>query len=441
MLKLAQICLMAQIILAPLMLGGARPWALAVLAILTGTGILAVCMRPGPVRAAGYLRHAWLFLGALIVWCLIQSLPIWPIQSDPFKAPMIALMPDGWMDTAIYLVWLGGLVTLTSLIGQACGQHLVNLAACAIVISCALQVALAATSALFDWNTTFWFAKQTHLGDWTGSFANRNAFGALMGFGVLACLFFYDHSPAQSVGKRLDRSGGWLALAILFAAALIQSHSRLAFVMMLVGVMVFGLLRTAPYASFSKRMIFVCLGGTLVIGLATLISPELFARFYDLSRADLIQRDDLWQTAVLAITDRPITGFGPDSITLVLGHFATPMLNTHANWFSSHNLWLDGAIMFGVPVMLGIGLALSAAIKIVLRTCLHTANRALLIALFAMTLPGTFGDWVMIMPALTLPVVMLMVASFEAGLAEQATRPEYGDHAAQSPAPDQATLH
>ncbi|WP_064788498.1 O-antigen ligase family protein [Thalassospira indica] len=430
---------MAQIILAPLLLGGLRTWALAILAILTGIGVLAICLRPGPAQIGKHLLFLWIGIAALIGWAILQSLPIWPVQAYPFNAPHVALAPHGWLNMATYLIWLGGVASLTALVGRL-NTHLNITIARTIVITCAVQVALAAGADVMGWQTTFWFAKQAHLHDWTGSFANRTAFGILMAFGILACLFLYDQSRALISAKRLDQAGGWLAIAVLFAAALVQSHSRLVFVMALVGSVIFIILTPRENVQSTKRLIVIALGIIATITIAIMASPELFDRFTDLARSDLIQRDDLWITALQAIAERPLTGWGTDSIGLVIAHFATPDLNADAHWFSSHNLWLDGAIMFGVPVMLILATALTLAIKTVLTTCQQPDTRALLIALLAMAMLCSMGDWVMVMPALILPVVMQGMASFEAALAALRAMPAPLDHAGQSPVPDPEAL-
>ena len=440
MLWLAQTCLMAQIILTPLLLGGLRPWALAILAILTGIGILAICLRRGPVPIGKHLLYLWMLIAGLIGWSLLQSLPIWPVQAYPFDAERIAVAPNGWFGIAVYLIWFGGVVTLTAQIAKL--QDCLHIAiARTIVVASALQVVLAAGADLMEWQTTFWFAKQAHLGDWTGSFANRNAFGTLMGFGMLCCLFLYGQSRAMSAGKQLDRAGGWLALAIIFAVALVQSHSRLGFVMALVGGALFIILTPRENSRGVKRLSLIALGIIAIVSVATIASPELFTRFTDLTRSDFIQRDDLWVTAFQAIAERPITGWGADSISIVIAHFATPDLNTNANWFSSHNLWLDAGIVFGIPTTLILMVAFIFAFKTAIATRQQLDTRALMIALFVMVILGSLGDWVMLMPALILPVVTLAMTGFAAELEGGHGAAAPVDHAVRSPVPDRVNLH
>jgi O-antigen ligase len=440
MLFLAQTCLMAQIILAPLLLGGLRPSALAIMAILTGIGIFAICLRRGPTQIGKHLLYLWLLIAGLIGWCLLQSLAVWPAQAYPFDATRIALVPDSWRGLAAYLVWLGGVMTLTAQVAQL-QSRLPILIARILVVASALQVVLAVSSDLIGWQTTFWFAKQSHIGDWTGSFANRNAFGTLMGFGILGCLFLYQRHRALPPGKQLDRAGGWLTLAIVFAVALVQSHSRLGFVMALIGGALFIILTPRENARGLKRLSLIALGIIAIISVAAIASPELFTRFTDLARSDLIQRDDLWATALQAIAERPITGWGADSISIVIAHFATPDLNTNANWFSSHNLWLDAAIVFGIPTTLILMAALIIAVKTAIATRQQSDTRALMIALFVMGILGSLGDWVMIMPALILPVVTLAMTGFAAELEGRHGAPARVDRAAQSPVPDRANSH
>ncbi|WP_417827822.1 O-antigen ligase family protein [Thalassospira sp.] len=438
MLWLAQICLMAQIILAPILLGGLRPWALGILAILTGIGILAVCVRPGLMRTGRYLGYVWLTIGAIIGWSIIQSLPVWPVQPYPFDLPRIALAPYGWQNVAPYLIWLGGLVTLTTQVAHM-QPRLFIIIARTIVITCTLQLVLATSAELMGWQTTFWFAKQAHSGDWTGSFANRNAFGTLMGFGMVACLFLYDQNRALSIAKRLDHAGGWLALAIVFTVAVIQSHSRLAFVMAVIGGGLF-MIQNVPIPRHRLiRSIFILLAGVVISAVAVMASPELLARFTDLGRADLIQRDDVWATALHGIAARPVTGWGANAIALVMAHFSTPDLNANAHWFSSHNLWLDGALVFGIPVMVITFCLGCIALKALVSLPLASDIRALVIAFLVMALAESIGDWVMIMPALILPVAMMTVATFATGFAARRATPLHAGHVVQPPAPDQAT--
>lgn len=129
---------------------------------------------------------------------------------------------------------------------------------------------------------------------------------------------------------------------------------------------------------------------------------------------------------------------GADGIAVVIAHFATPDLNANANWFSSHNLWLDSSLVFGIPTTLILLAAIVIAFVAAIANGKHRDTRALLIALLGMGLLGSVGDWVMVMPALILPVVMMAMTRLEATFATRRARSAPLDRAAQSPVPDQA---
>lgn len=437
--RLARYCLMTQIVLAPVLLGGARPWAAALLSILTGIGILAICLTANPVKPRRYLGRIWLVVAALAAWSLLQSLPIWPMQDTPFNAPRIALYPNAWITMMGNLIWLAGSITLASMVAQSRPYRFARDIAKVIIASCALQVFLAVLAEILGLETTFWFAKHAHLSDWTGSFANRNAFAGFMGIGIVASLYLFDQNTARTTGKRLDQSGGMLALALIFAASLIQSHSRSGIVLGVIGVLLFVTCNTYT-TNWVKRLLWAGLFGCIAMLVIGGADPDLAARFIELARFDLIQRDDAWRTAIHAIADRPITGFGAGSIALVMGHFATPGLNTNAHWFSSHNLWLDGAMMFGLPVIIALFIAGLWAVKSILARGTNRSDRALAAALVGFVLLGGLFGWVMSLPALILPISMLWVGVFEVGLAQQNEGFEHVDHRAQSPLPDQTSL-
>ncbi|WP_430472775.1 O-antigen ligase family protein [Thalassospira lucentensis] len=430
---------MTQIVLAPVLLGGARPWAAALLSILTGIGILAICLTANPVKPRRYLGRIWLVVAALAAWSLLQSLPVWPMQDAPFNAPRIALYPNAWITMTGNLIWLAGSITLASMVAQSRPYRFARDIAKVIIASCALQVFLAVLAVILGLETTFWFAKHAHLSDWTGSFANRNAFAGFMGIGIVASLYLFTQNTARTTGKRLDQLGGMLALALIFAASLIQSHSRSGIVLGILASLVYVALNTSRN-NVMKRLFWA--GGTgvamlLVFGLA---DQDLAGRFAELTRFDLIQRDDAWQTALHAIADRPITGFGAGSIALVMGHFATPGLNTNAHWFSSHNLWLDGAMMFGLPAVIALLVAGLLALKSILNNAITPSDRALTVSLIGFVLLGCLVGWVMSLPALILPIAVLWVGVSEAGLAQRGEGLERVDQMAQSRLPDQTSL-
>ncbi|WP_339860176.1 O-antigen ligase family protein [Thalassospira alkalitolerans] len=415
MLGLAQFCLTSQIVLAPLLLGGARPWAMAILTLLTGVGLVAITVKirtNSTIKLPPAIKQIALAGLLISIWMALQAAPIWPIQPAPFEARQIALYPTAFCGVIGNLIWLIGTYILAALIAQNRGPAFPRLIIVAVIISGCFQILLAGIADILALETTFWFAKQSHLGDWTGSFANRNAFGGLMGVSVLGCLYVFCAKPAASPGQRIDTSGGWLALALIFTAALTQSHSRSALVALAIAVPGFAMLyrpdrlRIGHWRWGYPVILILAALATLII--ITMANPEIARRFAQLARPDLIQRDDAWATAIIAISHRPFAGFGPGSIAVVLDHFATNNLNRNAQWFSSHNLWLDIAITLGIPATLSlIGFGLYRWIK-ALRASQSGLDRALLVTLgVQFAIMATFG-WVAGLPALVLPLLCLL---------------------------------
>lgn len=441
--RVAQFCLLAQIILAPLLLGGARPWAMGILSVLTGIGILALCATM-PIYLPRYLRVIWLMAGLVAGWMIMQSLPIWPLQAAPFNADHIALYPSAWHSTGGDILWFIATLTLASLLARKDPDSFIKQVCITVACAAALQVGLATLDQIAGWQTTFWFTKTTHIGDWTGSFANRNAFATLMIFGLLASLYCFARTPGFSAAKRIDQKGGWLAIAVICGVALLQSHSRSGVAIALVSMIVFGWIYVlASNVALTRWRI---VSGVLItsgwVGACALFVifafPEIGPRFADLSRLDLIQRDDAWASGVHAIMARPITGYGQGSIALVLGHFATPGLNANANWFSSHNIWLDGAITLGLPMMACLILAtLFAGFKI-WRGLGTPPQKALFGAITTIFVLSASVDWIITLPALILPIGLVW-----AGCSQVGARPHFEGHgpsgfAAQSGTRDQA---
>jgi len=152
--RVAQFCLLAQIILAPLLLGGARPWAMGILSVLTGIGILALCAKI-PIYLPRYLRVIWLMAGLASGWMIIQSLPIWPMQAAPFNADHIALYPTAWHSTAADILWFTATLTLASVLARKDPHSFIKQVCITVACAAALQVGLATLDQINGWDTTF----------------------------------------------------------------------------------------------------------------------------------------------------------------------------------------------------------------------------------------------------------------------------------------------
>lgn len=410
MRQLVPFCLTSQIVLAPVMLGGARPWAMAVLTILTGIGLL-MAGWSGHMKLSGPIKQVALAGAVLSAWLAVQAAPIWPNPPAPFNASHLALYPTAFLPMIGNILWLVGVYALAAGCTQMQGDKCARNIAWAVIIAAILEVALAGLADILSFESTYWFAKQAHLGDWTGSFANRNAFGGLMAIAVICALYLFCAKDMATIGNRLDHAGGWIALALIFTSALFASHSRSAIVALAIALISFAIMvrpkANRLLARITYRVLVIASVTAPLIVIAVLI-PDLGSRFAELTRADLIQRDDAWHTAIIAISHRPFTGFGPNAIALVMDHFATLGLNRNAAWFSSHNLWFDTALILGIPATLAMTGFILYRLTSTFRTAENLMDRSLLFSLASLIGIMASIGWVASLPALILPVLSLL---------------------------------
>ena len=412
---IARWTLIFEVFAAPLLLGSARPWAMALLAFPVAVALLFYiipALKHGIILPVGtsYALRPFGMAGVIAAgWLMIQALPLWPSPvTAPFKPHSLALAPAHLPDTLLYLLWLGAIPLLCAARKDAMAD--ITPLCKAVVASAVLQAIIACIVALTGVPTTLWFIKTAHIGDFTGTFANRNAFCAFMATGFFASLYLWQHRPG-SMGEKIDSYGGWLAIAILLFAATLASHSRAGLLALMAGTFIF--VRTASRPSNDTppyRRYLLALASLLPIIASLLFAPTLLARFAELARPDWVQRDDVWQTALTAIMHRPFTGYGTNGIAPALQFAATPGMNDTVRWVSSHNLWLDMALILGLPVFTVImTLVLVSCTRLFRHASIQASppKQALLAALFTAFLVQSCFDGLSSTPAVILPLLIM----------------------------------
>lgn len=413
--NIARQTLIFEVFAAPLLLGGARPWALAILALPVAIALLFYIITQqkkgtvSPADTGGILRTFGLALVIAGGWLVLQALPVWPeMLTFPFNGHSLDLAPAHLPNTLLYLLWLAGIPLLC--IWQTDPVAEIALLCKALVASAMLQAMIAIIAQQAGMPTTIWFIKTAHINDFTGTFANRNAFCGFMAGGFFACLYLWQRSPG-TIGKKIDRHGGWLALAILLFATALGSHSRAGIVALMAGTFMFVL--TASRQSGHEppyRRYLMAIGTLLPMMTALLLAPDMLTRFAELARPDWLQRDDVWQSAFGAILMRPFTGYGPNGIAPVLQYVATEGMNDTVRWVSTHNLWLDMALTLGVPVFLCVIFLLGTGIIGLYRRASSGASRpkhALFAAVLTAFLVQSCFDGLTSQPALMLPLLIM----------------------------------
>jgi O-antigen ligase len=328
------------VMLAPLPLGGARPWAWSLLALLIGGvgmawGIGYAFARPAFRRPKldAYSTAAVLFM-AVMFWALLQTVPLLPTDwghplwhqtstalGQPVRAA-IALDTESALTAVLRL--MTAFLVFSTVAFTATGTHraerLLSVLGAATVFYAAYGLWI-----FFTGNkTVVGLPKWAHLDDLTGTFANRNSFATFAGMGFLCLVSLL----LQRIG-RVPSGLSWriviprvieilfaprtlviLAGAIVVLAALLLSHSRAGLITTLIGLVV--LLALAVRGSHVPgwlRMTF----GLLLFGIVGLFmlggDGGTLVRLLD-TNLEQESRPEVYRLMLQAIGDSPWLGYG-----------------------------------------------------------------------------------------------------------------------------------
>ena len=214
----------------------------------------------------------------------------------------------------------------------------------AFVVGCAL----AAVKALFQ---AFTHAPPRPDGD----LGQPNLLGALLAMAVPLALdrALRGSRPAELIARRVGPrwdpgARAWLALAGVCGAGLAVSTSRSGWLGALAGICIL-----AVFAARPKRLPGVIAGAALALTIAAalvLISP-----LRNLNSDPPGFRLGIWRDSLWVIGERPVTGWGPDTMGLVFGRHQTADWVAGSNIDRAHSMPLDLAATQGV-----LGLAVCA---------------------------------------------------------------------------------
>ncbi|HLO77587.1 MAG TPA: O-antigen ligase domain-containing protein, partial [Magnetospirillum sp.] len=191
--------LLAVIVLAPLPLAANRPWAWSLLCLLVG----ALCLGWGWLALSGRARPGMDFkrllpvaipVVAALAWAFIQSLPFvpgplaHPIWAEaaaalPPPAPLPTISPDPELTRVAIMRTLayGAVFLLAAQLGRNRERARLGLRVLAwtVLAYCAYGLAMN----VLEIERVLWLKKWAYVGDATGTFVSRNAFGSLAGVG------------------------------------------------------------------------------------------------------------------------------------------------------------------------------------------------------------------------------------------------------------------
>lgn len=377
------------VLAAPLPLGANRMWSWSLLALAVALLLVAwsvACLRGRSQVALGPER---LWLPALpfclaLLWGLLQTLPVLPQSwAHPLWADAAAALgrplpltvspdPDGGRNAVLRLLAYGGVFLLAAQLGRR-GQRAAWALKAAALALVAYSVHALATHAL-GVERLLWIPKWAYVGDATGTFVGRAAFGAFAGIGVLLCLAHAVAAlqpawPGMRRSERIERflqtGAPWLAGALVALLAVLASHSRGALLAtglgcaVLLAACTIGRLVKVRHAAVLTLVVAVLAGGALVLGGQVTLKRMA-------GEGDMIgDRPNLLRLTVTAIGDAPLRGHGLGAFLDAFRPYRDLTFPRDVIYDYAHNTWAETIMELGWPA----GLCLLAAPTLAVAVC------------------------------------------------------------------------
>lgn len=369
------------LITMPLILGGNRPmaWTLyALLLSLLAVYYFATLLRHGidPRITVSNLKFPAALLIVFCAYIVLQTLPLAPM----LPASMLYL-PDGVMpsetisispqDTLLGLSrWIN--ITLTGYLALQIAANSIRAARfLRILFWIAAAHAIYGLLLRYQFGDTILFTqKWAYIGFATGGFVNRNTFATFLAIGsVIGIVRLYDIFRQRPNGKNqglfmlLDaRAGlllpllGWLVILVAIVATSSRMGLFASFAGMAVAVGLFHARRsertTGPFGSVAGLVLLIA-GATAI---SYLYGTSLLERFQTVEQSTEVRMqlyDQVWDM----IMDRPWTGFGGGTFEYAYPLFHQSPVNFDVVWDRAHSsylaLWSEYGLLFGtIPMVL-----------------------------------------------------------------------------------------
>lgn len=363
---------------APLPFGSNRPWAAALLALLTSVlliaSLLSCCIGSGRLPRGYWQRLRWPLLFLLLVqaWVLLQSLPL-PRTWVELLSPRAAVLhgPGAWIPLTLdvaqtrFQLMLGlaytsvfALVLLLVTSRHRCTQLLWTLA-----LSGAFQATYGALMTLSGIEYGFFVEKYTGQGLATGTFVNRNHLAGYLVLTLAAGIGLLISRLGQEAPHSLrDRLRNLLRLLLgtkfllrlllaLMVIGLVLTRSRMGNLSFFVALTVAGaIVLFVSGRRLSGRMA-VLLASLLLVDLLIVgrwFGAEEIAERIAQTTASTERRDEVAVLSFGIVQDFAITGSGAGTYYTVFPHYSAGELQgdyfTHA-----HNDYVELAGDLGLP--------------------------------------------------------------------------------------------
>ncbi|PWC52986.1 O-antigen ligase family protein [Azospirillum sp. TSO22-1] len=436
--------LLAVVLLAPLPLGGYRPWAWSLLALLVG--LLAIGWSQGVLRGRarapvpfGRLWPVALPFAVVLGWAFVQTLdvvprawwhPLWGEAAAALEAPVaggITVDPAMTRAALLRLLTYGGVFWLAVQLGR--DRSRAREAIVATALAGVVYAAYGLAVHFAGWERILWLEKWAYLGDLTATFVNRNAYGAYAGLGVLCCTVLFMHAlrpPRPGAARRayevtetvLLRAAPFLVGAMVIGSALLLSHSRGAF--LATGLALLVLLAAAVAGRLARPRTALLLGvvmaavGLWVVGTS---GGQTIGRLADtVALGTDRDREELYRLTAAAIADAPWTGHGFGAFLPAFRMYRDPTLFAPTVWDFAHNVYLELAMDLGLPAAALFCLSLAIVLAVCARGLVSRRRDQMYpaLAIAGAALIGLHGmvDFSAQMPAVALTLALLLGVGF-----------------------------
>lgn len=382
--------LLGLVLLSPLPLGSNRPWSWSLLAVCVAVLLMLWSPKSDP-RAIPMRPLAWAggLFSIAVLWAGLQSLPwlpqswwhpIWDEAAQALSQPLagsVSVDPSLTLTALCRLLSYAGVFWLAARAcrpGDRAFRSMVWLAG-----ACTVYAAYGLADHFLGSEHILWLPKWAYIGDVTGSFVNRNSFGAHTGIGMLACLAIILHAlrrRSRRVGaaeqaermllRVLPASSGF----VILATAQFLSHSRGALLSTLAGGLV--LLAASAAARMISGKVLVGLGLVLLAAGAIMLGVSgdvTLARMDDLGQLSNSEesRQFLYPLVSRAVADAAWSGTGYGAFIDAFRFYRDASLSSPLLWDYAHNLYLELAMDLGLPA----ALALLSSIILLAALCLR----------------------------------------------------------------------
>ena len=393
------VALVAGLAWAPFWLGGDRPFAWGVNAVLFPSlailyeASLIVFGRHHPFKARQIVVPIGLFL-LVVVWSLVQiaplssfAHPIWAMASDALNstlAPAISVNPTLTVLALVRLVTDAAVLWLALQLGRNSGRALLLLKAIA-GIGAAYAVYGILLTAFFDSAIPF-FDAPGGAGYIRSTFVNRNSFATYAGMSLIVAvaliLRVYRQSVPDADGlasfrltKLLEATGrraAWLiGAAVALLVGLLGTVSRGGIIATGLGFFALVVLSFSRQRSRKGEQIeAIAFVSSAIVVVFLFFGDRIVGRIATVGLDDA-SRMSVYTIVVRAIVDAPVLGFGYGAFADVFPMYRDQSISPFGVWDLAHNTYLEVFVGLGVVF----GSALIGALGLIWGKCLFGAAR------------------------------------------------------------------